>query len=95
MVKCFMPRRLRIVIPSGVYHVTNRGVDRSDIVREDRERFAEIGSHARQSVGGLRSEMQIPRSGDRGNFARPEVSPDRRSRVEDNDPTMHSVADRR
>ena len=33
------------------------------------------GSHARQSVGRLRSAMQIPRSGDRGDFARPEDSP--------------------
>lgn len=33
-----MPRRLRIEIPGGVYHVTNRGVDRSDIVRDDHDR---------------------------------------------------------
>ncbi len=27
-----MPRRLRIEMPGGVYHVTNRGVDRTNIV---------------------------------------------------------------
>ena len=52
-------------------------------------------SHARQSVGRLRSAMQIPRSCHHSDFARPEVSSDRRSSVEDNDPTMHSLADRR
>ena len=30
-----MPRRLRIEMPGGVYHVTNRGVDRTNIVRDD------------------------------------------------------------
>lgn len=33
-----MPRRLRIEIPGGVYHVMNRGVNRADIVRVDEER---------------------------------------------------------
>ena len=33
-----MPRRLRIEFPGGVYHVTNRGVDRADIVRDECDR---------------------------------------------------------
>ena len=33
-----MPRRLRLEIANGVYHVTNRGVDRTDIVRDDDDR---------------------------------------------------------
>src|SRR4051812_35961556 len=33
-----MPRRLRIEIADGVYLVTNRGVDRTDIVRDDQDR---------------------------------------------------------
>ena len=33
-----MPRRLRIEMPGGVYHVTNRGVDRTNIVRDDTDR---------------------------------------------------------
>ncbi len=33
-----MPRRLRIEFPGGVYHVTNRGVDRTEIVRDDDDR---------------------------------------------------------
>ncbi|MFM9963956.1 MAG: helix-turn-helix domain-containing protein [Planctomycetaceae bacterium] len=33
-----MPRRLRIEMAGGVYHVTNRGVDRTDIVRNDADR---------------------------------------------------------
>ena len=33
-----MARRLRLEIPGGVYHVTNRGVDRADIVRDDDDR---------------------------------------------------------
>ena len=33
-----MPRRLRIELPGGLYHVTNRGVDRMDIVRNDDDR---------------------------------------------------------
>ena len=32
------------------------------------------GRHARQNLGRLQSAMQIPRSGDRDDFARPEVS---------------------
>ena len=33
-----MPRRLRIELPGGLYHVTNRGVDRMNIVRNDDDR---------------------------------------------------------
>ena len=33
-----MSRRLRLEIPCGVYHVTNRGVDRADIVWDDDDR---------------------------------------------------------
>ena len=33
-----MPRRLRIEMVGGVYDVTNRGVDRRDIVRDDHDR---------------------------------------------------------
>ncbi|MDA1017037.1 MAG: transposase [Planctomycetota bacterium] len=34
-----MPRPHRIDIANGVYHVTNRGVDRCDIVRDDKDRM--------------------------------------------------------
>ena len=30
-----MPRRLRIEIPDGVYHIMNRGVLQNDAVRDD------------------------------------------------------------
>ena len=33
-----MSRPLRIEIPDGVYHVTNRGLERREIVRDDRDR---------------------------------------------------------
>ena len=33
-----MPRALRFEMADGVYHVTNRGVDRCDIVRNDQDR---------------------------------------------------------
>ena len=33
-----MPRRLRIELVGGLYHVTNRGVDHCDIVRDDDDR---------------------------------------------------------
>jgi len=33
-----MSRRLRLEIPGGVSHVTNRGVDLADIVRDDDDR---------------------------------------------------------
>ena len=33
-----MPRRLRIELAGGLYHVTNRGVDRMNIVRDDDDR---------------------------------------------------------
>ena len=33
-----MPRRLRIEMPDGVYHIMNRGVAKSDIVRNDQDR---------------------------------------------------------
>jgi putative transposase len=34
-----MPRVPRLAIPNGVYHVTNRGLDRSPIVREEADRW--------------------------------------------------------
>jgi REP element-mobilizing transposase RayT len=34
-----MPREPRLAIPNGVYHVTNRGVDRDPIVRRDADRW--------------------------------------------------------
>ncbi|HUG71206.1 MAG TPA: helix-turn-helix domain-containing protein [Pirellulaceae bacterium] len=34
-----MPRTPRLNVPDGVYHVTNRGVDRQAIVRDDRDRW--------------------------------------------------------
>ena len=33
-----MSRPLRIEIPDGVYHVTNRGLERREVVRDDRDR---------------------------------------------------------
>jgi putative transposase len=44
-----MPRPPRLQIPDGVYHVTNRGVDRGLIVHDDRDRwswFHELGNAA-------------------------------------------------
>ena len=38
-----MPRVLRLAIPDGVYHVTNRGLDRNAIVRGGR-RIAGTGT---------------------------------------------------
>ena len=52
-----MPRRLRIELPGGLYHVTNRGVDRMNIVRNDEDRHEwfrllnRVATRCRSGVG--------------------------------------------
>lgn len=51
-----MPRPLRSFAPGGFYHVTARGNDRRDIVRDDDDRKAFV---ARLSRTAVRSDMQV------------------------------------
>ena len=58
---------------SHVEHIAEHGLTPEE-VESAFESLETRGSHARQSVGRLRSEMEIPRSGDRGDFS--EAPPD-------------------
>ncbi len=48
-----MPRQPRLNIADGVYHVTQRGLERRNIVRDDRDRrecFRLLDRHASRSI---------------------------------------------